>query len=95
MAQFLKETDFAPHQASEVFALARSFKNGRGRHTPPALKGQTWAMIFSKSSTRTRVSFDVGIHELGGHPIFLNKNDIQLASRFSIRPTCYPGSYMV
>ncbi|MEC7906021.1 MAG: ornithine carbamoyltransferase [Verrucomicrobiota bacterium] len=87
MAHFLKETDFAPHQASEVFALARSFKQGRGRHTPPSLQGQTWAMIFSKSSTRTRVSFDVGIHELGGHPIFLNKNDIQLGRGESIYDT--------
>ena len=87
MQHFLKETDFAPHQASEVFALAQSFKKGRGRHTPPSLKGQTWAMIFSKSSTRTRVSFDVGIHELGGHPIFLNKNDIQLGRGESVYDT--------
>lgn len=87
MAHFLKETDFAPHQASEVFALAQSFKKGRGRHTPPSLNGQTWAMIFSKSSTRTRVSFDVGIHELGGHPIFLNKNDIQLGRGESVYDT--------
>ena len=87
MAHFLKETDFAPHQAAEVFALAQSFKKGRGCHTPPSLKGQTWAMIFSKSSTRTRVSFDVGIHELGGHPIFLNKNDIQLGRGESVYDT--------
>ncbi len=87
MQHFLKETDFKPHQAAEAFALAHAFKKGRGRHTPPALKGQTWAMIFSKSSTRTRVSFDVGIHELGGHPIFLNKNDIQLGRGESIYDT--------
>jgi len=87
MAHFLKETDFAPHQASEVFALAQSFKKGRGGHAPPSLKGETWAMIFSKSSTRTRVSFDVGIHELGGHPIFLNKNDIQLGRGESVYDT--------
>ena len=87
MNHFLKETDFQLHQVSEVFALAQSFKKGRGRHTPPSLKGQTWAMIFSKSSTRTRVSFDVGIHELGGHPIFLNKNDIQLGRGESIYDT--------
>lgn len=87
MAHFLKETDFKPHQVAEVFALAQSFKKGRGRHTPPSLKGQTWAMIFSKSSTRTRVSFDVGIHELGGHPIFLNKNDIQLGRSESVADT--------
>ena len=87
MLHFLKETDFKPHQAAEAFALAHAFKKGRGRHTPPSLKGQTWAMIFSKSSTRTRVSFDVGIHELGGHPIFLNKNDIQLGRGESIFDT--------
>lgn len=87
MQHFLKETDFSRHQVSEVFALAASFKKGRGRHAPPALKGQTWAMIFSKSSTRTRVSFDVGIHELGGHPIFLNKNDIQLGRSETVADT--------
>ncbi len=87
MQHFLKETDFKPHQVAEVFSLAHAFKKGRGRHTPPSLKGQTWAMIFSKSSTRTRVSFDVGIHELGGHPIFLNKNDIQLGRGESIYDT--------
>ncbi|MCL4169095.1 UNVERIFIED_CONTAM: hypothetical protein GTU68_051870, partial [Idotea baltica] len=87
MAHFLKETDFTRAQVSEIFSLAHSFKKGRGRHTPPSLKGQTWAMIFSKSSTRTRVSFDVGIHELGGHPIFLNKNDIQLGRSESVGDT--------
>ncbi|EDY84445.1 ornithine carbamoyltransferase [Verrucomicrobiia bacterium DG1235] len=87
MQHFLKETDIKIHQAAEVFSLAHAFKKGRGRHTPPSLKGQTWAMIFSKSSTRTRVSFDVGIHELGGHPIFLNKNDIQLGRGESIFDT--------
>ncbi len=87
MQHFLKETDFTVNQAAEVFTLAHALKQGRGKHTPPTLKGQTWAMIFSKSSTRTRVSFDVGIHELGGHPIFLNKNDIQLGRGESIYDT--------
>jgi len=87
MQHFLKETDLTVNQAAEVFSLAHALKQGRGKHTPPTLKGQTWAMIFSKSSTRTRVSFDVGIHELGGHPIFLNKNDIQLGRGESIYDT--------
>lgn len=78
MKHFLKETDLQAHEAAEVFALARDLKAKRGRHTPPVLAGQTWALIFSKSSTRTRVSFEVGIHELGGNPLFLNRNDIQL-----------------
>jgi ornithine carbamoyltransferase len=87
MKHFLKETDFKPHELGEVFALAREFKAKRGRHVPPVLAGQTWALIFSKTSTRTRVSFEVGIHELGGHPLFLNKNDIQLGRGESIEDT--------
>lgn len=87
MKHFLKETDFKLHEVAEVFALARDLKQKRGRHTPPVLAQQTWAMIFSKSSTRTRVSFEVGIHELGGNPLFLNKNDIQLGRGESIEDT--------
>lgn len=87
MKHFLKETDFKAHELPGLFALARSLKRGRGRHTPPALAGQSWAMIFAKSSTRTRVSFEVGIHELGGHPLFLNKSDIQLGRGETVADT--------
>ena len=87
MNHFLKETDCTPARLAEVFALAREFKRNRGRHTPPVLAGQTWAMIFSKSSTRTRVSFEVGIRELGGNPLFLNRNDIQLGRGETIEDT--------
>jgi ornithine carbamoyltransferase len=82
-----KETDLTPAEAGEVFSLAREFKRTRGRGSAPALAGQTWALIFSKSSTRTRVSFEVGIHELGGHPIFLNRGDLQLGRGESIEDT--------
>lgn len=51
------------------------------------LAGQTWALIFTKSSTRTRVSFEVGIRELGGFPMFLSKNDIQLGRGEPIKDT--------
>ena len=77
MRHFLQETDFSRAEVAEIFALARRFKQERGRHEKP-LAGQTWAMIFAKSSTRTRVSFEVGIHELGGNALFLNTNDIQI-----------------
>jgi len=86
MKHFLKETDFKSSELAELFALAHDFKARRGRHPTP-LAGQTWAMIFSKSSTRTRVSFEVGIHELGGNPLFLNRNDIQLGRGESIGDT--------
>ena len=86
MRHFLHETDFKPREIGEVFALARDFKKNRGRKST-VLAGQTWAMIFSKSSTRTRVSFEVGIHELGGNPLFLNRNDIQLGRGETIEDT--------
>ena len=86
MRHFLKETDFSRDEAGQVFALARRFKQERGHHEKP-LAGQTWAMIFGKSSTRTRVSFEVGIHELGGNPLFLNTNDIQIGRGETIADT--------
>jgi ornithine carbamoyltransferase len=86
MKHFLKETDFTPREAAEVFALTRELKRTRGRNEP-VLAGQTWALVFSKASTRTRVSFEVGIHELGGHALFLNRNDLQLGRSESIADT--------
>ena len=88
MKHFLAETDCTRAGLPRLFALARELKRGRGRRGQPRpLEGQTWAMIFSKSSTRTRVSFEVGIHELGGNPLFLNKNDIQLGRGETVEDT--------
>jgi ornithine carbamoyltransferase len=69
-----------------LLADAARLKAQRGHHETP-LAGQTWAMIFTKSSTRTRVSFEVGIRELGGAPMFLSKNDIQLGRGEPIQDT--------
>lgn len=87
MKHFLKETDLGPGELGEVFSRAREFKRDRRLHARSALAGQTWALIFAKSSTRTRVSFEVGIHELGGHALYLNSNDIQLGRGESIEDT--------
>ena len=86
MKHFLKETDFGRSELEALFQQARELKATRGRHARP-LEGQTWALLFSKSSTRTRVSFEVGIHELGGNPLFLNRNDIQLGRGESVADT--------
>jgi ornithine carbamoyltransferase len=73
----------------DMDAVLRSvdvFKKNRTSHPRP-LSGQTWAMIFAKSSTRTRVSFEVGIRELGGNALFLNAGDIQLGRGEPIKDT--------
>jgi len=73
-------------QISNMLESAADLKRQRGRGEQP-LAGQTWAMIFTKSSTRTRVSFEVGIRELGGFPMFLSGNDIQLGRGEPIKDT--------
>jgi ornithine carbamoyltransferase len=70
-----------------ILADAVRLKQERGRRAELPLAGQTWAMLFSKSSTRTRVSFEVGIRELGGEAIFLPANEIQLGRGEPIKDT--------
>jgi len=79
MRHFLKESDLSRDEVAAVFATAAALKAGRGRHTPPALARQSWGLLFFKKSTRTRVSFQVGVHELGGQPVMLNAEDMQLS----------------
>lgn len=83
MHHFLKVTDFTLEQAQQVFSLAKSFKDDRF-NTPAALNKQSWGLLFYKSSTRTRVSFEVGVNELGGHPIVLNSQQTQIGRGESV-----------
>ncbi|HEX8312519.1 MAG TPA: ornithine carbamoyltransferase [Chthoniobacteraceae bacterium] len=71
----------------EILRVAVQMKATRGRHEKHPLRHQCWAMMFSKSSTRTRVSFEVGIRELGGDVLFLNATDIQLGRGEPIKDT--------
>jgi ornithine carbamoyltransferase len=71
----------------EILELADSMKGSRGQRDWLPLAGQCWALIFSKSSTRTRVSFEVGIRELGGSVMFLSAADIQLGRGEPIEDT--------
>ena len=69
--------DYAPAEIEEIFALTTKMK-ADPRAYAKTLEGRTLAMIFLKPSTRTRVSFEVGMFQLGGHALFLGSNDIQL-----------------
>jgi ornithine carbamoyltransferase len=73
---FLAITDFTRDEIHRLFDLAQRMK-ARGYHDTP-LSGKTLAMIFAKSSTRTRVSFEVGAYQLGGQALFLSSRDIQI-----------------
>src|SRR5690348_18378500 len=73
---FLAITDFSRDDVLRLFDLAAKMKKGSYRETP--LAGKTLAMIFAKSSTRTRVSFEVGAFQLGGHALFLSSRDVQI-----------------
>jgi len=71
----------------KILADSAGIKSARGKKSKQPLVGQTWALIFSKSSTRTRVSFEVGIRELGGQVMFLSANDIQLGRGEPVKDT--------
>ena len=82
---FLAIPDFTKAELLAVFDLASRMKRGADREKP--LAGKTLGMIFAKSSTRTRVSFEVGVYQLGGHALFLSSRDIQLGRGEPIRDT--------
>ncbi|CAA6691336.1 MULTISPECIES: ornithine carbamoyltransferase [unclassified Lentimonas] len=86
MHHFLKVTDFTLEQAQEVFSLAKSLKDDRF-NTPASLNKQSWGLLFYKSSTRTRVSFEVGVNELGGFPIVLNSQNTQIGRGETVEDT--------
>jgi ornithine carbamoyltransferase len=73
---FLAITDFSRDELDSLFELADRMRLGKYDKTP--LAGKTLAMIFMKASTRTRVSFEVGTFQLGGHALFLSPRDVQL-----------------
>lgn len=87
MKHLLSIESLALKDLKSILTDAARFKRNRGRRTAQPLQGQTWALIFSKSSTRTRVSFEVGIHELGGRPMFLSAADIQIGRGEPIKDT--------
>lgn len=95
LRHFLTLKDFTKEEILEIITLAEQIKTETKRKEfVPYLENQTLAMIFEKSSTRTRVSFEVGIYQLGGIGLFLSKNDLQLGRGEPMKDTARVVSRM-
>jgi len=87
MKHLLSIEQTSREEIDRILRRTAEFKTNRGRISARPLAGQTWALIFSKPSTRTRVSFEVGIRELGGESIYMNAADAQLGRGELIKDT--------
>ncbi len=87
MKHFLSIESLSREEIVDLVNLAGTMKATRGRHEKHPLRHQCWALLFSKSSTRTRVSFEVGIRELGGDVMFLSAHEIHLGRGEPIKDT--------
>lgn len=88
MKDFISLHDCTKDEVEQLLKLALKLKKELKEGVAhPLLKGKTLGMIFSKSSTRTRVSFEVGMVQLGGYPLFLSSNDIQLGRGETVHDT--------
>ena len=88
--------DLSTEEVLKILDVAKKLKKMQKEGVPHEFcKGQTLAMLFSKASTRTRVSFETGFHQLGGHAIYLNDKDSQIGRGEPIRDTARVLSRMV
>ncbi|MBE7022889.1 MAG: ornithine carbamoyltransferase [Ruminococcaceae bacterium] len=88
MKHLLKLSDLTPEEITGILDLADQLKYEKKNGIPHEhLKGKSLGMIFEKSSTRTRVSFEVGMQELGGYPLFLSSNDLQIGRGEPVQDT--------
>ncbi len=87
MKHLLSIEQLSRDEIGRILQRTAELKTNRGKISAQPLAGQTWALIFSKPSTRTRVSFEVGIRELGGETIYLNAADAQLGRGELIKDT--------
>ncbi|MDY3201893.1 MAG: ornithine carbamoyltransferase [Methanocorpusculum sp.] len=85
---FLSITDLSAEEYEDILTLAARLKRQRYAGVPhPLLAGKTLAMIFEKASTRTRMSFDVGMYDLGGYALYLNAKETQLGRGETVADT--------
>lgn len=97
MRHLLKLAGMSEGEAREILGFAKQAKKARGKKVSASgpLSGQIWALIFTKASTRTRVSFEVAIREMGGVPSFLSAAEIQLGRGELVRDTARVMGRMV
>lgn len=88
MKHLLKLLDLSGEEILDILNLADQLKYEVKHNIPhPRLAGKSLGMIFEKSSTRTRVSFEVGMYQLGGHPLFLSSRDLQIGRGEPVQDT--------
>lgn len=88
MKHLLKMLDLSTEEIIDILNLADQLKYELKHGIPhPHLNGKTLGMIFQKSSTRTRVSFETGMYQLGGYPLFLSSNDLQIGRGEPVQDT--------
>ena len=88
MKHLLKMLDLSTDEIIDILNLADQLKYELKHGIPhPHLKGKTLGMIFQKASTRTRVSFETGMYQLGGYPLFLSSNDLQIGRGEPVQDT--------
>ena len=95
MKHFLSIEELSTAELKSLLVASAKMKRGRAKPSKRPLSGQFWAMIFSKASTRTRVSFEVGIRELGGQVVFLPATEIQLGRGEPIKNPVTGADYRV
>jgi len=95
-SDFISILDIDRYELEELLSEAHQLKRQKRAGTPHLLlAGKTLAMIFEKSSTRTHISFEVGMNQLGGHALFLNARDMQIRRGEEIRDTARAASRYV
>ena len=88
MKHLLKMLDLSTEEIIDILNLADQLKYELKHGIPhPRLQGKTLGMIFQKASTRTRVSFETGMYQLGGYPLFLSSNDLQIGRGEPVQDT--------
>ncbi len=88
MKHLLKMLDLSAEEITDILNTADQLKYEKKHNIPhPRLAGKTLGMIFQKASTRTRVSFETGMYQLGGYPLFLSSNDLQIGRGEPVQDT--------